>query len=187
MQHTNNNSNTKQNVMQKVTFMQINCNNQDFEPMDTQFNSIRLADDADLDALKTQIGTETVQRLLRNYSLENFRVYSIHTKNGYTGILELFITEAFANLIRGILTAFTDNECFDYIPNGIDAFFSMLKALTNSNNAIIQKALQELPLKTWAELYDNLIPKYAHIDTTITNWETGLNSNFNEYAPCIIL
>ena len=63
----------------------------------------------------------------------------------------------------------------------------MLKALTNSNNATIQKALQELPLKTWAELYDNLIPKYAHIDTTITNWETGLNSNFNEYAPCIIL
>ena len=186
MQHTNNNTQT-QNIMQKVTFMQINCNSQDFDPMFTQFNSIRLADDADLDALKIQIGTKTFRRLLKNYSPENFRVYSIHTKDGYTGTLELFITEAFANLIRGILTAFTDNECFDYIPNGIDAFFSMLKALTNSNNDTIQKALQELPLKTWAELYDNLIPKYAHIDTTITNWETGLNSNFNEYAPCIIL
>lgn len=186
MQHTNNNS-KHTNVMQQVTFMQINCNNQDFDPMVTQFNSIRLADDANLDALKTQIGTETVQRLLEDYSLENFRVYSINTKDGYTGTLELFITEAFANLIRGILTAFTDDECFDYIPNGIDAFFSMLKALTNSNNATIQKALQELPLKTWAELYDNLIPKYAQIDTTITNWETGLNSNFNEYAPCILL
>lgn len=186
MQHTNSNTQT-QNIMQKVTFMQINCNSQDFDPMFTQFNSIRLADDADLDALKTQIGTKTFRRLLKGYSPENFRVYSIHTKDGYTGTLELFITEAFANLIRGILTAFTDNECFDYIPNGIDAFFSMLKALTNSNNATIQKALQELPLKTWAELYDNLIPKYAHIDTTITNWETGLNSNFNEYAPCILL
>ena len=186
MQHTNNNTQT-QNIMQQVTFMQINCNNQDFDPMDTQFNSIRLADDDDLDALKIQIGTKTFRRLLKGYSPENFRVYSINTKDGYTGTLELFITEAFANLIRGILTAFTDNECFDYIPNGIDAFFSMLKALTNSNNATIQKALQELPLKTWAELYDNLIPKYAHIDTTITNWETGLNSNFNEYAPCILL
>ena len=187
MQHTNNNTNSKQNIMQKVTFMQINCNSQDFDPMATQFNSIRLADDADLDTLKIQIGTKTFRRLLKDYSPENFRVYSINTKDGYTGTLELFITEAFANLTRGILTAFTDNECFDYIPNGIDAFFSMLKALTNSNNATIQKALQELPLKTWAELYDNLIPKYAHIDTTITNWETGLNSNFNEYAPCIIL
>ena len=185
MQHTN--SNTKQNVMQQVTFMQVSCNNHGFDPMVTQFNSIRLADDADLDALKTQIGTETVQRLLKDYFIENFRVYSINTKDGYTGTLELFITEAFANLISGILTAFTDDECFDYIPSGIDAFFSMLKALTNSNNATIQKALQELPLKTWAELYDNLIPKYAHIDTTITNWETGLNINFNEYAPCIIL
>ena len=186
MQHTNSNTQT-QNIMQQVTFMQLNCNNQDFDPMITQFNSIRLADDADLDALKTQIGTETVQRLLKDFYPESFRVYSINTKDGYTGTLELFITEAFANLIKGILTAFTDNECFDYIPNGIDAFFSMLKALTNSNNTTIQKALQELPLKTWAELYDNLIPKYAHIDTTITNWETGLNSNFNEYAPCIIL
>ena len=186
MQHTNSNTQT-QNIMQQVTFMQINCNNQDFDPMDTQFNSIRLADDDDLDALKIQIGTKTFRRLLKGYSPENFRVYSINTKDGYTGTLELFITEAFANLIRGILIAFTDDECFDYIPNGIDAFFSMLKALTNSNNATIQKALQELPLKTWAELYDNLIPKYAHIDTTITNWETGLNSNFNEYAPCIIL
>lgn len=186
MQHTNTNTQT-QNIMQQVTFMQLNCNNQDFDPMVTQFNSIRPADDADLDALKTQIGTETAQRLLKDFYPENFRVYSINTKDGYTGTLELFITEAFANLIRGILTAFTDNECFDYIPSGIDAFFSMLKALTNSNNAIIQKALQELPLKTWAELYDNLIPKYAHIDTTITNWETGLNSNFNEYAPCILL
>lgn len=186
MQHTNSNTQT-QNIMQQVTFMQINCNNQDFDPMATQFNYISLANDADLDALKIQIGTKTFRRLLKDYSLENFRVYSINTKDGYTGTLELFITEAFANLIRGILTAFTDNECFDYIPNGIDAFFSMLKALTNSNNATIQKALQELPLKTWAELYDNLIPKYAHIDTTITNWETGLNSNFNEYAPCIIL
>lgn len=186
MQHTNSNTQT-QNIMQQVTFMQINCNNQDFDPMATQFNYISLANDADLDALKIQIGTKTFRRLLKDYSIENFRVYSINTKDGYTGTLELFITEAFANLIRGILTAFTDNECFDYIPNGIDAFFSMLKALTNSNNATIQKALQELPLKTWAELYDNLIPKYAHIDTTITNWETGLNSNFNEYAPCIIL
>ena len=186
MQHTNTNTQT-QNIMQQVTFMQLNCNNQDFDPMVTQFSSIRLADDADLDALKTQIGTGTVQRLLKDFYPENFRVYSINTKDGYTETLELFITEAFANLIRGILTAFTDNECFDYIPSGIDAFFSMLKALTNSNNATIQKALQELPLKTWAELYDNLIPKYAHIDTTITNWETGLNSNFNEYAPCIIL
>lgn len=186
MQHTNSNTQT-QNTMQQVTFMQINCNNQDFDPMVTQFNSIRLADDADLDALKIQIGTKTFRRLLKHYSFENFRVYSINTKEGYTGTLERFITEAFAYLIRGILTAFTDNECFEYIPNGIDAFFSMLKALTNSNNAIIQKALQELPLKTWAELYDNLIPKYAQIDTTITNWETGLNSNFNEYAPCIIL
>lgn len=187
MQHTQTNTNSKQNIMQQVTFMQLNCNNQDFDPMVTQFNSIRLADDADLDALKTQIGTETVQRLLRDFYPESFRVYSINTKDGYTGTLELFITKAFANLISGILTAFTDNECFDYTPSGIDAFFSMLKALTNSNNATIQKALQELPLKTWAELYDNLIPKYAHIDTTITNWETGLNSNFNEYAPCIIL
>ena len=186
MQHTNNNTQT-QNIMQQVTFMQLNCNDPDFDPMVTQFNSIRLANDADLDALKTQIGTETVQRLLKDFYPENFRVYSINTKRGYTGTLELFITEAFANLIKGILTAFTDDECFDYIPSGIDAFFSMLKALTNSNNATIQKALQELPLKTWAELYDNLIPKYAHIDTTITNWETGLNSNFNEYAPCIIL
>lgn len=186
MQHTNSNTQT-QNIMQQVTFMQINCNNQDFDPMATQFNYISLANDADLDALKIQIGTKTFRRLLKDYSIENFRVYSINTKDGYTGTLELFITEAFANLIRGILTAFTDNECFDYIPNGIDAFFSMLKALTNSNNATIQKALQELPLKTWAELYDSLIPKYAHIDTTITNWETGLNSNFNEYAPCIIL
>lgn len=186
MQHTNNNTQT-QNIMQQVTFMQLNCNDQDFDPMVTQFNSIRLADDADLDALKIQIGTKTFRRLLKDFYPENFRVYSINTKKGYTGTLELFITEAFANLIKGILTAFTDDECFDYIPSGIDAFFSMLKALTNSNNATIQKALQELPLKTWAELYDNLIPKYAHIDTTITNWETGLNSNFNEYAPCIIL
>ena len=186
MQHTNNNS-KHTNVMQQVTFMQINCNNQDFDPMVTQFNSIRLADDANLDALKTQIGTETVQRLLEDYDPENFRVYTICMPNGYTGTLELFITGAFANLIYGILTAFGDDDCFDYIPCGIDAFFSMLKALTNSNNAIIQKALQELPLKTWAELYNNLIPKYAQIDTTITNWETGLNSNFNEYAPCIIL
>lgn len=115
MQHTN--SNTKHtNVMQQVTFMQINCNNQDFDPMVTQFNSIRLADDADLDALKTQIGTKTFRRLLKDYSPENFRVYSINTKDGYTGTLELFITEAFANLIKGIITAFTDDECFDYTP-----------------------------------------------------------------------
>lgn len=186
MQHTNNNS-KHSNVMQQVTFMQVNCNNGDFDPMATQFNSIRLANNADLDALKSQIGTETVHRLLEDYDPENFRVYSINTENGYTGTLELFITEAFGNLIRGILTAFGDDDCFDYIPCGIDAFFSMLQALTRSNNDTIQKALQELPLKTWAELYDNLIPKYAHIDTTITNWETGLNSNFNEYAPCIIL
>ena len=65
MQHTNNNT-QRQNIMQQVTFMQINCNNQDFDPMVTQFNSIRLADDANLDALKTQIGTETVQRLLED-------------------------------------------------------------------------------------------------------------------------
>ena len=103
MQHTQTNTNSKQNIMQQVTFMQLNCNNQDFDPMATQFNSIRLADDADLDALKIQIGTKTFRRLLRDFYQESFRVYSINTKDGYTGTLELFITEAFANLIRGIL------------------------------------------------------------------------------------
>lgn len=107
--------------------------------------------------------------------------------------LRTFLRESFGNLIRGIITASGDDQCFDYIPSAIDEYFSILQALLQSQDPAIRETIQDMDLALYGDIYDLYMQSFDpndesdphYIGTTILNWNQGLTETPG--FPAIIL
>lgn len=167
-----------QNTVTK--FISFNANNGETYLLCTSTTIQGFPNSEQLELYKARLNKEQLERL-ETMGTECLSVYEIH---GTSWAADIFLHEAFGNLLKDLVTFVGDDECFDYIPSAIEEFFSVLRAFKESDNPDIQKALPECDLNLWANLYNTYMQSFDPDDETSPNyigtgfltWEQGMTT-----------
>ena len=182
MQHTN--SNTKHsNVMQNNSIKIIAHNYCMGETNWFNINNTKI-DKLSLKQLHHYLKQAKVNTCY--IDIDDFRIYTIPLTTEFT--LKQFINEAFNNMIRDISNASGDDQCFDYIPAGLEEFSSILQVLLKSQIQDIPQTsldLYEEQYNACMQSFDGSDESTHYIDTNYITWELLLNATFE--FPAIIL